>query len=140
MTLEWQQLAQSRYLNLESYRRDGTPVHTPLWFALSGNGVTLYVYSRADAFKIKRLQRNAHCRIAACDVRGKLAGPWLDASAVIVTGADAARGMALLNRRYWPWKQLLGLAAMLRPAPRAVVALVPRAIEDPALGRERISL
>ena len=140
MTPEWHQLAQSRYLNLESYRRDGTPVRTPLWFALSGDGATLYVYSRADAFKIKRIQRNARCRIAACDLRGKLAGPWLEASAAIVTGADAAQGMALLDRRYWPWKQLLGLAAMLRPAPRAVVALVARDIEDPALGRERISL
>ena len=33
MTAAWQQLAQSRYLNLESYRRDGTAVRTPLWFA-----------------------------------------------------------------------------------------------------------
>ena len=126
MTPEWQQLAQSRYLNLESYRRDGTPVRTPLWFAPTEGGAPLYIYSRADAFKIKRLQRNARCRIAACDLRGTVVGPWLDATATIVTGAEAAHGMALLDRRYWPWKQLLGLLAMLRPAPRSVVAIHPR--------------
>ncbi len=126
MTAAWQQLAQSRYLNLESYRRDGTAVRTPLWFAPDEDGATLYVYSRADAFKIKRLRRDPHCRIAACDMRGTVAGPWLDATAAIVTEVEAARGMALLDRRYWPWKQLLGLAALLRPAPRAVVALHPR--------------
>ncbi len=124
MTAEWQQLAQSRYLNLESYRRDGTPVRTPLWFAAAPDGA-LFIYSRADAFKVKRLRRDPRCRIAACDMRGTVAGPWLDASAAIVTGADAAQGMALLDRRYWPWKQLLNLAAMLRPAPRAVVTLRP---------------
>ena len=124
MSAEWQQLAQSRYLNLESYRRDGTPVRTPLWFAAAADG-TLFVYSRADAFKVKRLRRDPRCRIAACDMRGKVAGPWLTASAAIVTGIGAAQGMALLDRRYWPWKQLLGIAAMLRPAPRAVIALSP---------------
>lgn len=125
MTAEWQQLAQSRYLNLESYRRDGTPVRTPLWFAAAPDG-TLFIYSRADAFKIKRLRRDPRCRIAACDMRGGVTGPWLEASAAIVADAEAARGMALLDRRYWPWKQLLGLAARLRPAPRAVVAIRPR--------------
>ena len=126
MTPEWQQLGQSRYLNLESYRRDGTPVRTPLWFAAAEGGGPLYIYSKADAFKIKRLQRNQACRIAACDLRGKIIGPWLDASATIVAGAEATRGMALLDRRYRPWKQLLGLLAMLRPVPRAVVAIHPR--------------
>jgi hypothetical protein len=27
------------------------------------------------------------------------------------------------DRRYWPFKQMLGLLARLRPAPRAVVAI-----------------
>lgn len=126
MSPKWRQLAQARYLNLESYRRDGTPVRTPLWFAAGEDGTPLYIYSRADAFKVKRLQRNPVCRIAACDLRGNVEGPWLDASATIVSGAEAARGMALLDRRYRPWKQLLGLFAMLRPAPRAVVAIQPR--------------
>lgn len=126
MSPAWRQLAQARYLNLESYRRDGTPVRTPLWFAPSADGATFYVYSRADAFKVKRLRRDGRCRIAACDMRGGVTGPWLDAGAAIVAGEEAARGMALLDRRYWPWKQLLGLAAMLRPAPRAVVAIRAR--------------
>ncbi len=127
MSAEWQALAQSRYLNLESYRRDGTAARTPLWFAAVPDG-TLFVYSRADAFKVKRLRRDPRCRIAACDMRGTVAGPWLEASAAIVTGAEADRGMALLDRRYWPWKQVLGLFAKLRRgAGRTVIALRPAA-------------
>ena len=131
MTAQWQALARARYLNLESTKRDGTAVRTPLWFAPGADG-TFYVYSQAEAFKVKRLRRNPRCRIAACDMRGNVTGPWLEARAEIVAGDAAAHGMALLNRRYWPWKQLLGLLARLRPgAARAVIALRP-AGEGPA--------
>ncbi len=125
MSAEWQALAQARYLNLESTRRDGTAVRTPLWFAPDANG-TFYVYSQAEAFKVKRLRREPRCRVAACDMRGRVTGPWLEARAQILAGEEAARGMALLDRRYWPWKQMLGLLARLRPAhARVVIALRP---------------
>lgn len=124
-TAEWQALAKARYLNLESLKRDGTAVRTPLWFAPDADG-TFYIYSQAEAYKVKRLRRTPACRVAACDMRGNVSGPWLAARAEILSGTAAARGMALLDRRYWPWKQMLGLLARLRPgAARAVIALRP---------------
>lgn len=62
----------ARYLNLETYRRDGRAVRTPLWFAESGG--LLYVYSLADAGKVKRMRNNPRVRLAPCDIRGKLKG------------------------------------------------------------------
>lgn len=124
-TAEWQALARARYLNLESLKRDGSAVRTPLWFAPDADG-TFYIYSQAEAYKVKRLRRTPACRVAACDMRGNVSGPWLEARAEILSGAAAAHGMALLDRRYWPWKQMLGLLARLRPgAARAVIALRP---------------
>ncbi len=122
---DWQALASARYLNLESFKRDGTAVRTPLWFAPDADG-TFYIYSQAEAYKVKRLRRTPACRVAACDMRGNVSGPWLEARAEILSGDAAARGMALLDRRYWPWKQMLGVLARLRPgAARAVIALRP---------------
>jgi PPOX class probable F420-dependent enzyme len=124
-TTEWQTLTKARYLNLESLKRDGTAVRTPLWFAPDADG-TFYIYSQAEAYKVKRLRRTPACRVAACDMRGNVSGPWLEARAEILSGAAAAHGMALLDRRYWPWKQMLGLLGRLRPgAARAVIALRP---------------
>lgn len=124
-TADWQALAAARYLNLESFKRNGTAVRTPLWFAPDADG-TFYIYSQAEAYKVKRLRRTPACRVAACDMRGNVSGPWLEARAEILSGEAAARGMALLDRRYWPWKQMLGLLARLRPgAARAVIALRP---------------
>ena len=86
MADEWAALAGARYLNLESFRRDGTGVRTPLWFAPSADGAVFYIYSVADSFKIKRLRRTPRCRIAACTMRGVPTGPWLDATATILAG------------------------------------------------------
>lgn len=110
-----------RYLSLESRRRDGTPVRTPVWFA--GQGDRLYLYSVADSGKVKRVRRDGRVRIAPCDLRGGITGPWVDATASLVEGAEFAEAMRLLDRKYFPWKQILGLARLFNPKPRAVIRL-----------------
>ena len=58
-------------------------------------------------------------------MRGKVLGEWVDARAEIVTGEEAARGMRLLNKKYFPLKQLLGFFALFSRRPRIVIALHP---------------
>jgi uncharacterized protein len=43
-----------KYLNLESIKRDGTPVRTPVWFAEEED--VLHVYTLANAGKVKRIR------------------------------------------------------------------------------------
>ena len=62
------QFTQQRYLNLETYRKTGQPVATPLWFAVD-RGV-IYAYSLATAGKVKRIRNNPKVRIAPCDGAG----------------------------------------------------------------------
>lgn len=113
--------AGQRYLNLESFRKNGAAVRTPLWFAQ--DGATIFIYSTADSGKAKRIRRDVPVRIAPCDMRGKLNGDWVDARAAPVTGAEFDRGMMLLDRKYFPLKQMLGVMAWFRPRPRVVIAI-----------------
>src|SRR5213592_1747771 len=92
------QFAGEKYLNLETCRKNGKAVATPVWFA-EDNGV-LYIYSLADAGKVKRIRNNSRVRIGPCDVRGKLKGPWDDAEALILDDSGAEFGHKLLNRKY----------------------------------------
>ena len=118
----------SKYLNLETFRKSGAGVRTPVWFAAasaSGAPETLYVYSTADSGKAKRIRNNGGVKLAPCDIRGRLLGAWVNARAEIVTGADAQRGMSLLNKRYFPWKQLLDFFAKFRPRQHVVFAIRP---------------
>jgi PPOX class probable F420-dependent enzyme len=120
-----------KYLSLESYKKSGESVRTPVWFApdpsVTPDSVTskLYIYTIGDTGKVKRIRNNSRVRIAPCDMRGKILGEWVDARAEIVTGEEAARGMRLLNKRYFPLKQLLGFFALFSRRPRIVMALHP---------------
>ena len=88
-----------RYLNLESVKRDGTPVQTPVWFA-EEQGV-LYVYTLANAGKVKRIRRHPRIRIAPCTMRGTVTGPWVEAEATIVDATTAAHGHAVTAAQIW---------------------------------------
>ncbi len=115
------QLSGHRYISLESFRRNGAGVRTPVWFA-EAEGV-LYVYSLANAGKVKRIRANPRVRIAPCDLRGKLRGDWLEAEARVVEGAEEQRGHALLNRKYRPWKNIGDFFSRLRGRQQAILAI-----------------
>src|SRR4029450_4787559 len=85
-----------RYLNLASFKRDGTSVQTPVWFA-EDHGV-LYVYTLAKAGKVKRRRRHPHIRLAPCTIRGTVTGTWVEADATIVDATTAVHGHTLLRR------------------------------------------
>jgi PPOX class probable F420-dependent enzyme len=119
-----------KYLSLETYRKSGVAVRTPVWFAASPNdiaGPKLYVYSAAAAGKAKRIRRNGRIRIAPCDIRGNVTGGWIDARATIVGAAEFSRAMPLLNSKYWPWKGLLDLFMRFRPGDRRIVIAIQMA-------------
>jgi uncharacterized protein len=117
-----------KYLNIETFRKNGQGVRTPVWFAgepEDGAPEKLYVYSTADSGKAKRIRNNARVRIAPSDVRGKLLGEWVEARAEIVTGTEAQHGMQLLNKKYLPWKQLLDFFSFFSRNKRVVFLIRP---------------
>jgi PPOX class probable F420-dependent enzyme len=117
-----------KYLNLESFRKNGQGVQTPVWFAeepAQGAPEKLYAYSTANSGKAKRIRNNGRVRVAPCDMRGKLLGDWVDAQATIVSGEEFEHGMKLLNKKYMPWKQLIGMFAALSRQKRVVFVIRP---------------
>jgi PPOX class probable F420-dependent enzyme len=92
-------LGGARYLNLATFRKSGVAVETPIWFAESHG--RLYAFSAGNAGKIKRLRRSSQARVAACDMSGRVTGPWLEARARVITDASlGARALAALRAKY----------------------------------------
>ena len=117
-----------KYINLETFRKNGQGVRTPVWFGEEppqGPPEKLYVYSTADSGKSKRIRNNGRVRVAPCDMRGKLLGEWIEARAEIVEGQDAQHGMELLNKKYFPWRQLLAFFALFSRQGHAVFVIRP---------------
>lgn len=113
-----------RYLNLQTFRRSGAAVSTPVWFAAQDD--RLYVYSLARAGKVKRIRNNARVRIAPCNAFGKLEGEWVEAQARLVGGEEALRAHRALARKYWV-KHVSDLYSRLLGRERVVIALAPAA-------------
>src|SRR5512133_1070762 len=87
-----------KYLSITSFKRDGTGVATPVWF-VSENG-HLLVETDEGSWKVKRIRRDPHVRIALCDARGRLRGEAVDAEARILTDDERERVERLLARKY----------------------------------------
>ena len=98
-------LARARYVSLATFRRDGREVATPVWCAAEGD--ELFVFSAADAGKVKRIRAGSRARLATCDVRGGLTGSWHDASAELITGEPGVAMALRALRRKYGWQMWL---------------------------------
>jgi PPOX class probable F420-dependent enzyme len=91
-------VAAAKYVLLTTFRKDGTPVSTPLWAALDGD--RLLMWTVTDSWKVKRIRRNPRVTVAACDVRGNPKGPAVEATAEILDVAGTDRPRDAIARRY----------------------------------------
>jgi PPOX class probable F420-dependent enzyme len=123
-------LAGQKYINLTTFRRDGSPVVTPVWFAREGDA--LYITTYDGTGKVKRLRANERVELAPSDARGKVRGPVQTARGRVVADAgEAACAEAALRRTYgWQYRVirlLMNLASRRRTggAARIYLALAP---------------
>jgi uncharacterized protein len=147
------QFAKAKYLNLETFRKTGVGVRTPVWFAQepdppsrialvqermeerqpssyadpSANsteeGPVFYLYTLPDSGKAKRIRNNPRVRVVPCDMRGNLRGAWLNAHASLCEGPEAAHGQDLLRRKYG-WQKITGdFFSRLRGRTQVVIAI-----------------
>ena len=80
-------LADEKYLVLTTFKRDGTPVTTPVWVAPIDDG-KIGFWTSSGSGKAKRLARTPKVMVQPCDARGKVkAGTSpTEATAELVTG------------------------------------------------------
>jgi uncharacterized protein len=116
------QFSNAKYLSIETYKKTGSPVRTPVWFAES-DGV-FYVYTEANAGKVKRIRNNSRVKIAPCDMRGGVKGDWIDATARIEDEDGALLGQSLLNQKYWT-KRIGDFFSRLARHKQAIISIKP---------------
>jgi PPOX class probable F420-dependent enzyme len=92
------QFSGRRYINLESYKKDGKPVLTPVQ-SIEENGL-IYFRTGPKTWKVKRIRRNPHVRIVLSERNGKPTGAWVDGRAQVLEGEESDRVMALFKKEY----------------------------------------
>jgi len=86
------------YLNIETFRKNGEGVKTPVWFVEIGG--VLYIRTGAQSGKVSRICRDGRVRVAPCDRRGELAGEWYEARAEVAPASDKRMVLKLLRGKY----------------------------------------
>jgi uncharacterized protein len=87
------------FLNLETFRKNGAGVKTPVWFTQKDE--TLYVRTVAGSGKVKRIKNRGEVKIVPCEANGTPTGEWVTAQAVEVTDPESADLVrCLLEKKY----------------------------------------
>jgi PPOX class probable F420-dependent enzyme len=87
-----------KYISLATFRKSGAQVATPVWFG--ENGDKLYVMTRSDMGKTKRVRNNPQVTVAPCSIRGKLTGAEVLAQARLLPAEEHAHARQTINRKY----------------------------------------
>ena len=103
-----------KYISLTTFRKTGVGVATPVWFGEKDG--KLYVMTRSDMGKTKRIRNNPQVKVASCTIRGKVTGPEFAATAKLLPKEDHASARKTITRKYW-------LARLSSPFSRADVFL-----------------
>lgn len=99
--MRFEEIGNPTYVALETFRKSGEGVVTPVWVAADGG--KLHVWTVADSGKVKRIRNNGRVRIAVSDARGTPQSDWIEAQARILDGADdeAKQRQRLASKYGW---------------------------------------
>jgi uncharacterized protein len=106
-------LKNEQYINLETFRKSGIGVRTPVWFVQS-NG-SMYVQTIANSGKVKRIRNKSDVNIAACKVDGALLGEWRPATARELDDPNKNQDVDhMLDKKYGMLKKIYTASASLK--------------------------
>jgi PPOX class probable F420-dependent enzyme len=91
-------IARAKCISLTTFKRDGTPVATPIWFNIIDGKVLLA--TPASSWKVKRIRHNPRVEFAACTQRGRVTGPVFTGVARIISADELAPVLKAKRRRY----------------------------------------
>jgi hypothetical protein len=78
---DFSRFRKEEFLSLETYRKNGQTIKSPMWFAQDNDA--LYLWTMADTSKVKRIRNNPNVNIAPCKRMGAVTGEWMTAHATI---------------------------------------------------------
>ncbi len=111
--LALEQFKKQKYLNLESFRRNGESMKTPVWFVQDDE--TQYVQTMANSAKVKRIRNNGSVNSSPCKMDGTPIGSWTPANAREVTVTEIVKkANHLLEKKYGLIKKMFALQASLQ--------------------------
>ena len=120
--------ADHKYLRLTSFRKDGTGVPTPVWFAYSTG--KLYFFTTTKTWKVKRIQNNPKVEICPCSYKGKVEGKSFEATARILEGSEAQKAKSYLQAKYGFMYTLIRFGSWIKRNKQIFIEVIPNSVKE----------
>lgn len=114
-------LIKASYIALETFRKNGEGVITPVWVA--GENKKLYVWTDLDSWKVKRIRNDNRVRLCESDSRGNPRSDWLEAHASILSSEEARKkAQSIFKSKYGIQFRIFEF--MGRKKPKAIIEII----------------
>lgn len=98
-----------KYINLETYRKSGQAVATPVWFVTEGDRII--VVTKSETGKVKRLRNNDKVRVVPSGMRGEPQGEWVLGKAKFLEKEELDRALKVRSKKYGFQAKLAGFVS-----------------------------
>ncbi len=115
------QFLNKEYILLETFKRSGKGVSTPVWFVIDDDKI--FIRSYANSGKVKRMRNNPSVKVAPSDALGRHHGLPIKGKAIRVDGDGEIRVSQLLYRKYGLMKMSFDLWGAIKQLDCAVFAI-----------------
>jgi PPOX class probable F420-dependent enzyme len=113
MNKSFVQFQNQSFINLETFRKNGIGVKTPVWF-VEDEG-RFYVRTGAESWKVKRIHNNPQIKVVPSKSQGQPIGKWVPAVAHRIDNpVREVEINKLFNRKYGLQKRFFDLMGMMR--------------------------
>jgi len=92
------EIKSEKYISLETYRKNNQSVKTPVWFVVKNN--LLYIVTRSQTGKVKRLRNNLNVKFALCTMKGKITGEWVSGTVKILDENQTKDAVKMRDKKY----------------------------------------
>jgi PPOX class probable F420-dependent enzyme len=117
------QFNKQKYISVETFRKSGEGVRTPVWFVESSG--KFYFNTVADSGKVKRIRRNPQVKFAPSNMRGDPLGDFISGTAQLLNETEATDVEKLYGQKYGLMKKVFDLMGSLRKDQRVFISITP---------------
>ena len=113
----------AKYINIQSYKKTGQPISTPVWFIIKDNKI--FFRTSHNSGKIKRIRNNNNVKFALCDIRGKIKGEWYEGIAKIENDSDNSI-LFRINKKYGLSSRLMKIFYKIKKIDIVILSIEPK--------------
>jgi PPOX class probable F420-dependent enzyme len=111
--MKLEQFEKQQYLSIETFRKNGLGVKTPVWFVQEGD--VLFVWTDAGSGKAKRIRNNGTVKVAPSTGSGTPVGEWLHAHAAVDESPETISHLeTLMKKKYGIMFNIFGFLGRMR--------------------------